>query len=373
MTLMPRVCAACVFALACHFVAAPRLFGGYVEGPPTDAALVANKILENYQRFREIPNLTVDFEMTYQLLAGQRRFAFDAVRVVTNRRGEKQRLRISGTALDTLAIDREFAWDEKVATGIEMIPPARIAGDYTINHQINSSILYYNYYVNFLNYPDAAGRVPLVVGPNQRVKAARWLPDSLVKALSNYVMRSAADGSEGAPCVVMDDPARESFWFDPAKGYALRRHDTYDPATKALQERTTFSDFRNVGPIWLPATITRVEFGGPDDPETVENQPRAQYTLKVNSFSTSELAADFFRLPAPVGVTVHDVRRKVFYTRFKTGENPLIASAELARIQVDRSDPPWLLMASTVILALVLVGLGWRIHRANTSRKMGEL
>lgn len=64
MTLMSRTSAACTFALACHFVAAPRLFGGNTERPSTDATHVANKVLENYKRFREIPNLTVDFEMT---------------------------------------------------------------------------------------------------------------------------------------------------------------------------------------------------------------------------------------------------------------------------------------------------------------------
>ena len=331
---------------------------------------VAREVTRNYERFRQIPNLTVKFSLDYKHLNGQRKFGFDSVLIETRRHSGKLQLRMAGVQPTKNSkgsqLVRMVAWDGKAATGLE--PSTSGSGEYSVGSTPSSYLYYFNYYVDFLSYPDGSGSVPGVA--QGRKPAALWLPRILTDNLARYHIR--AETEDNAPCHVLENPDHESFWFDPDMGYALRRRDSYDPETGSLRHRTVLKDFRSIGGVWLPAKIIQEEFGGPDDPKTVVGQPRAKKTITVSELSTEEIPESAFRLEAPVGVVVHDVPRKVFYTRYKTGENPIVASAELARDRYGASFyRGWgsLLAALAMVpIITVLAWVAWRAGKNDTRR-----
>ena len=188
--------------------------------------------------------------------------------------------------------------------------------------------------MDFLSSPEGSGSA---LSMSEERNVGRWLPAAIVDALGEYRLRDGREKEGGAQCLVLERPRREVFWFDPTKGYALRRRDSFDPVTGRIKERTTLDDFSEVAGVWLPRRLVQEEFGGPDDPKTVVGEPRSRKTIQVVEISTDPIPDDAFRIAAPIGVTVHDPGSKSFYTRYRSGENPIVVSAELAR---GNSPPP---------------------------------
>jgi hypothetical protein len=261
---------------------------------------IATRVQESYKKYRSINYLTIDFSMKYEHVAGKRQFAFDSLRVITKRQAPKMRLQIKAFIDKKPSIDRDYAWDGKRSSSIQMFMNESL-GDYTLSKAKDSNMLYYNYYVDFLNYPDASGSVPVIATGNA-IKSMRWLPDSFISENSKYAIRRSKDSSELSDCIILDYPGHEAFWFDPKIGYAMRRHDIFDLATSKLKYRTTLSEFQDVGGVWLPVHVIREEFGQPERPDAIESELFCRKTITVNQFSTESLPDSDFVLAAPEGI-----------------------------------------------------------------------
>jgi hypothetical protein len=218
-------------------------------------------------------------------------------------------------------------------------------------------LFYYNYYVEFLSYPDANGSVPQFTKPGEHPKRKQWLPKVIADGLQQYESVERVD-DEGIRCTVLEYPEHEAFWFDPEKSYALRRRDSFDPATGDLAVRTTLRDFVELEGVWLPRSIVHEEFGGPDDPTSVRGKVRARKVLRLISISASEIPDTQFVLKAPGGnVVVHDTSRRTFFRHYTSGENPVLSAAEAARKQSRPSNPDAIRISVAVFLAASIVVL----------------
>jgi hypothetical protein len=276
---------------------------------------IATRVQESYKKYRSINYLTIDFSMKYEHVAGKRQFAFDSLRVITKRQAPKMRLQIKAFIDKKPSIDRDYAWDGKRSSSIQMFMNESL-GDYTLSKAKDSNMLYYNYYVDFLNYPDASGSVPVIATGNA-IKSMRWLPDSFISENSKYAIRRSKDSSELSDCIILDYPGHEAFWFDPKIGYAMRRHDIFDLATSKLKYRTTLSEFQDVGGVWLPVHVIREEFGQPERPDAIESELFCRKTITVNQFSTESLPDSDFVLAAPEGIKANDLKKIVFIRNSK--------------------------------------------------------
>lgn len=336
-------------------------------GVPARPAEVAARVQDAYTKYRSINYLTIDFSMKHEQIAGKRQFAYDSLRVITKRHDPKMKLHIKAFIGNKPAIDRDYAWDGKKSSSIHMFTN-KSAGEYSNSKFRDSNMLYYNYYVDFLNYPDASASVPTIPTENA-IKSMRWLPDSLTTESSKYAIRSSKEGSELADCLVLDYPGHETFWFDPTIGYAMRRHDIFDSTTSKLKYRTTLSKFQDVGGVQLPAQVIREEFGPPDKPDAIEGELLCRKTITVNQFSTEPLPDSDFTLAAPEGTTTKDLNKSVFHTQFKSENNPQMASDEVPDPIVTPSRISWGVIAAIVVSAILLILLVRKLFQSSTRVK----
>ena len=265
-------------------------------------------ITRNYERFRSIKSLTLRWTLRYEQLNGHRKFAFDSVEAKSLRKGEKLRLATIAKMPNGYALIREMAWDGRTGTTNE---PAAKSGSFTITAKPFRWLYQYNYYVNYLSYRDGAGSLPSLADAYHRDDSSGWLPSTISSSLDDYRVEERVD-DEGVRCVVLEKPVSNAFWFDPEKGFALRRRDAWDSENGLLRTRTVLRDFREIEGVWLPASIVREEFGGPDDPRSSPDQVRARKTIQLTEASTDAIADQEFVLTAPDGVTVHDSPRRSY-------------------------------------------------------------
>jgi hypothetical protein len=314
----------------------------------------ANELSRTYGQFRAIGCLRIKFFLEYEHLDGQRKFAFNRVDVSTYRKGPRLRLNFVGVRPNGTTLTRELAWDGKVGTSNE---PREGGGEYSIRRVPPDLLFYYNYYVEFLSYPDARGSLPKIAkaskGKGVRSQTS-WLPEAVTARAGEFIADERRD-EEGVACLVLTRPGHDCFWLDPSKGCVLRRRDTWDPATGNLVTKTILRNFRTVGSVWMPATIVREEYGGPDDRTSTPNKARARKTVHLIEVSTAEVADRMFVLDAPPGATVHDAPHRTFFTAYKVGENPVINAAEAARTRVAPSDPTPALVLGAVVMGLLVV------------------
>lgn len=310
-------------------------------------------VSRNYERFRAIKDLTLRWTLRYEHLSGHRKFGFDTVEARSLRKGEKLRLATIARMPNGVTLIREMAWDGRTGTTNERHAKS---GDYTITAKPFRWLYQYNYYTNYLSYADGAGSLPSLADAYQRDDASGWLPGAITSSPNDYRVDERVD-DEGVRCVVLGKPASNAFWFDPEKGFALRRRDAWDSENGLLRTRTVLRDFRLVDGVWLPASIVREEFGGPDDPRSSPDQVRARKTIQVTEVSTDAIADQEFVLAAPDGVTVHDSPRRTFFHRYRLGENPIIAAAETLRADGPSYSGTAVLVAVAASLAVVFLAL----------------
>jgi hypothetical protein len=313
--------------------------------------LVAN-LVANHERFRSIKDLTIRFSLTYEHISGRRRFGFDRVDAKVYRKGEKRRLIMIGQSGRERVI-RDAAWDGKVGTLNET---KGNGGDFSIRMDPSTWLFFYNYYVTFLSYPEGAGGARGIGPKNGKGPSNEWLPMSVASAPHNYIINERSD-DESVRCIVAEYPGHYTFWFDPLKGYALRRQESFYSATRDVSETTTLRDFRKIADVWLPTSVIREEYGGPDDPTSAVNRIRERKTIKLVDVSTAEIPESEFRLRAPAGVVVHNEVRQTYFRRYQFGENPILRSGELARQQVSPPKPNHALVGVAGLLGAVVVGL----------------
>jgi hypothetical protein len=317
---------------------------------------VVDVVARNCREFAEIPSLGVRFELEYEHITGQRKFAFDRAEVKLFRKGDKVRLSLIATLKNGQKLIREVVWDGKIATSLQ--PRTKDKGDYAIGRKISNWAFYYNYYFEFMSYPGGLTSMPGIAKLEKGKKLAPLLPIALTANLPDVVPSRSKD-IDGVDCVVLATPRDLKFWFDPERNYALKQSEQYDPETKSLLNRTTFREFRQVGSIWLPSSVLREEYGGSDDPNAKPGELRARKAIKVTDVSTLPLADSDFRIAAPNGVMVHNNISTAYFTHYSTGANPVIGAARLARDAAGNRNAisiP-LAVASSLAAAIVLLGI----------------
>lgn len=327
---------------------------------PSSVAEVAREVERNYERFQAIASMKISLTLPYQHLNGARKFSFNRVEVKTYRKGDKLRLAFFATRSRGSTLAREIAWDGTVGTSNEA---SAKGGDFSITGQPRDWLFYYNYYMTFLSYPDGLGKVRGFNPPGSAAGRGGWLPQAIGEATGRYTLQLRTD-EEGVRCVVLEAAGHEVFWFDPQRGYALRRRDSFDPTTGNLLESTVMRDFRAIEGVWLPLSVVRTAYGGRDDPETTPDQIRDIKSIRVNEISTATIPDGDFRLKAPEGFVIHDAPRRAVFTSYRTGVNPIVPSAELARDQIQPRGTTRVLIALAVGLGiLLLIACAWLRHK----------
>ncbi len=333
---------------------------GDAERPAQDRQLgeIVAAVEGRYSAYKEMQNLRIRFSMEYSNVEGPRNFAFDTVSVDLRRRPGMRWLRLDGLVVGGRRLTRIYAWDGKLATSLE--PRDAKSGEYYMSFEPTSNIYYYDYFDDFMSYPDGTGSAQSVsTGVEDK-----WLPKLLTNRLADCVLRPTKEEVDGTPCFVVELPRREVFWLDPQRGCALRKRESFDPLTGTLKERTLLSDFAEIGGIWLPREMTREEF-------LRDGRPHASKVLKVVEISDEPIPDSQFRILAPIGVEVHDITRKVFFTHYTSGHNAVIDSAEAARAQITPSARrEWFAGALAAALACILgVVAIFAWHRSGSRRK----
>jgi hypothetical protein len=279
------------------------------EVPDSDPDVLIQSIRKAHQAFRAIPMFLVDSSMHYEHFAGQRNFSFETIDVVWKRAGFHQRLTMKGFMQKEGTLFRDYGWNGKIGTGVEMFMNER-GGSYSTSFIPHTGILYCNYFVNFLNYPDAHGSIGKLVSPQFEpfAKASTWLPKSLTLHKASLVISNSRDGSENAHCIRIEVPGQFVYWFDPALGYALRRHDVLAAESKILKSKTVFGSFVQVSDIWLPTRIVHEDYAVHDEESShldisdlEEGTLLSRKTLVVNRFSTDSISTEEFVVPSPNG------------------------------------------------------------------------
>lgn len=333
------------------------------SGPvqPPSVEEVAHAVEAGYREFQKIEYLQIKFSLEYQHIAGPRNFALDRAEVETRRHGKKIWLRIRGypAARPQVHEENTFAWDGRTGTAMQR-------NDYNITKFVDGRIYHYNYYVDFLGYPDASGRMPRLTPRNVKF-ATPWLPSALTENLSSFVLRIEEREAGGPVDCILDRPRHETMWFDPQKDFALRQRDLYNSENGRLRSRTTFQNHEKVKGAWLPRLVVREEYGDQIDRDRAEAEPTGRKILTVEEISTEILAESAFQVPAPTGVTVHDPVRQMQYTYYTPGDmGPIVGSGELARKRYSNSRSWWV---AIVVLgtASAILALAWQWFR--TKRK----
>jgi len=316
--------------------------------PGETVADVVKGVSSAYRRFRALPHLTINFTLRYERLEGDTNFIFDQARVKTYRSGQKLRLDLDADIFDGSKMRRSYAWDGKVSTGLHAADAS--SGDYFIFGSKHNNMLFYNYYINFLCYPDGAGSVP---SPARRV-SSDFLPVVLNDRQSSTSIRGELlDGTE---CIRFENPAHGAFWFAPGLGYALVRRDVLDPTSGSLHHRTVLHEFRHVDGTWLPSRIVREEFAVTESAGTKPGALLARTTIEVDNLSTEELPESVFRIAAPAGVVVHDTVRSTFFTHYGASPNLVIASAESMRhMHSPSGGGSWLAILAAFLAVCILL------------------
>lgn len=134
------------------------------------------------------------------------------------------------------------------------------------------------------------------------------IPDAF--GLGGYIVLSDREEVDGASCVVVRSPGRETFWLDPKISYGLRRREQLDPESKLVKNRWTNRDWKEVKPgIWLPQTCLRELCGPPLAPEKYRGKAMIQHVYTVRRLEINDVPDSLFDLPIEPGILVADATR----------------------------------------------------------------
>ena len=150
------------------------------------------------------------------------------------------------------------------------------------------------------------------------------LPEDIVEFPKEYSL-AGKDSVDGVACLLLDKSDAARFWLDPKLGCAIRRVDRYIPgkqrARGSLKRSVTMADYREVRPgLWLPWAITEeLYYSFERGPAELVGRPAVRRTLSVESIEFDTLTDEFFQVPIPANVLVHDNIRNVQYRNQKEG------------------------------------------------------
>lgn len=304
----------------------------------------------NHDKFLSIPCLTTRFTLEYVKLKGKRQFAFDTVDVKTYRKGSKLRASSIGRRSGKVVMMRDCAWDGEAGTEYRSTEGH---GQFILTRGPSDLIFYYNYYVDFIYFPEARGSFPPLKKAGVEYPDRTWLPPTLSDHALDYSIRET-DTTQPPGCVLIEREGLDKLWLDPIRSFALRKREMFRGPTLPPAERTTLSQYEELEGAHMPKLVVREEFGGADDPTSVEGQVRCTKTIIVEEFSTGEIPDAAFRLTPQPGVEVHDTVLGRSYTYFTDQKNPVISAAEAARRTVSASDPTGVLAYVAAAGAIVL-------------------
>ncbi len=343
-----RICAASVLAVAF----APSDVQAQLSNKSISKDTLITAIKLNHKNYQGISSIYVYVKLTYKQIQGIRNFIFDDAVIETWRKSDMLKTHLVGNLLNGKVMDRTYAWDGKVSTGLEVKSVGE--GDYYVNKIKENNMFYYNFYVDLLSYPDASGMVP-IIGKKKGPGTTEWLPDALVDAKDLDLTTETLD--DGTLCMVAGRPLLDKYWFEISKGYALRKKEAYHPGTGSLIRSTLLTDHHKIDGIWLPWKLVQYEYDRSFKSEGDGKKPLNSMEVTVLKMSTETLASATFRIPAPLGVVVHDNIRGVFFTQYRTGINPIVSSAELLKLRAGRTTPYWVYVLSCIFLTVLIAYL----------------
>jgi hypothetical protein len=143
------------------------------------------------------------------------------------------------------------------------------------------------------------------VNPDVREAA---MPLRFALELSDYVLNPELEVVDGHRCCVLESPALDRLWLDPQIGYAIRKRETFDPASGVMLRRQLSSEFRRYEAdvagrqaFWIPLR-TRLELrnAGADLSES------RGYDIVIEEVRVNEVDNCAFDFTPPPGTLIQD-------------------------------------------------------------------
>ena len=201
------------------------------------------------------------------------------------------------------------------------------------------------------------------------------LPEDMDEFGADYSI-AGQDSVDGVTCLLLDKSDKVRFWLDPNQGCAIRRVDRFiagkQRAPGSLQSTVTMSDYRQAQPgLWLPWAIKeQLYYTSERGPSQLVGQPAVQRVLSVESMEFNTLTDEFFQVPLPSDVLVHDNIQNIQYYNQKAGI-PFAKAIEFADRKRDifQAGSRWSSMAMLIVGNLILVcAIAWLLYsRRNRS------
>jgi hypothetical protein len=114
----------------------------------------------------------------------------------------------------------------------------------------------------------------------------------------------------GHLCVVVEVPGDVAYWLDPELGFAVRRWEKFDPASKMTTWAVSHRQFAEVEPgLWLPRLTWRDLYGSARIPEPYRGKPLVRQIFTVQRHFANNLPDAFFIPLVEPGCHVHDFTR----------------------------------------------------------------
>lgn len=164
-------------------------------------------------------------------------------------------------------------------------------------------------------------------------KRTLCLPADMKERASLYRI-SGSEQIDGEHAVLIERQDTHRIWVAPVLGFAIRRVDIFlegsDFSEDARVSSHLMSDFRKAkDDLWLPWIITEELFvaspkrSGPaaasHKDASVSSRLQLRRTLAVESAEFDTLKPEFFQLPLPAGIMVHDHLNNITYVNQKEG------------------------------------------------------
>ena len=131
-----------------------------------------------------------------------------------------------------------------------------------------------------------------------------------VPLAAGVVVRPALEVFDGARCVVVEIPGRDRIWFDTARNFGVRKHETLDADSGIVIERRVNSEFiKQSQGIWLPKRFFIEYCGPPLAPEAYRGKPLYRRSYLVRRISVNDVPDSLFTLSIPPGQQVFDATR----------------------------------------------------------------
>jgi hypothetical protein len=225
------------------------------------------------------------------------------------------------------------------------------------------------------------GTIQISVVPSTDIlkSTERYIPQALSYD-DLYRVQNRLESVDGFPCHVVTSGV-DTFWLDPAAGYACRRRVTFrrtNPSESGcLAHLEVCRDLRKVSPeVWLPFECHRLDFAAP--PRSVNNLGKLLEThiMKVKSATINAVTDDRFELVFPPSTDVHDLIEKKAYFMPRSAEDLDAAIASARKIAEDGFIQPapvptrsstFILVISTIVLIAIGAIVWWfrSRHRQN--------